>query len=110
MPATCLVYDPIFMEHLTGPGHPERPERLRLTMEYLEREGYLPRLDLHAPRVATRDELGLAHSAQHVEAVARMAEAGGGNLDPDTVVSARSYEAASLAAGSVLRAIDEIWR
>ena len=28
--ATALLLDPIYKQHITGPGHPERPERYEL--------------------------------------------------------------------------------
>ena len=39
-----LVMDPCFEEHLTGPGHPERPERLAAVRAALEGAGLAARL------------------------------------------------------------------
>ncbi|HEV2580467.1 MAG TPA: histone deacetylase [Ktedonobacteraceae bacterium] len=118
--ATALVYDPIFLEHITPPNHPEQPERLRRAMEVLEALGWLERegLVLLSPRAASVDELAAAHDRPYirkVEAAARRAaekEAAGGRASyffaTDTYVSAKSYEAAVLAAGAPLTAIDAI--
>jgi acetoin utilization deacetylase AcuC-like enzyme len=46
------------------------------------------------------------HHPDYIDTVRRMAERGGGWLDADTVVSPKSYEAALLAAGSGLLAVD----
>ena len=40
---TALVYDPIFLEHITPPSHPEQPERLSRAIEVLEALGWLER-------------------------------------------------------------------
>src|SRR5262249_51833388 len=60
----------------------------------------------HEGRHATVEDLGLAHSAEYVERVRRMAAAGGGRLDPDTVCSEGSWDAATAAVGCVLDAVD----
>ena len=60
------------------------------------------------PRRAEPEEIALVHSPDYVEAIRRFAAAGGGYLDPDTVVSLASYEAAAVAAGAALDAVDAI--
>ncbi|HCJ34410.1 MAG TPA: acetoin utilization protein, partial [Ktedonobacter sp.] len=40
---TALIYDPIFLEHLTPPKHPERPQRLEMAMKVLEALDWLKR-------------------------------------------------------------------
>ena len=59
---TGLASDPIFEQHDTGPGHPERPARLPALLNALEG------LDLVAvePREATREEIEAAHSPDYV--------------------------------------------
>ena len=36
MNRTGIVQDPIYMEHVMDPGHPESPERLKVIYEMLE--------------------------------------------------------------------------
>ncbi len=55
-------------------------------------------------RVATRDQLLRAHTAQHLERLERIDAAV--QLDPDTVATASSWEAATRAAGIALEAVD----
>lgn len=117
---TALVYDPIFLDHITPPNHPDQPERLRRSMEVLEALGWLERegLVLLAPRPASEDELAAVHELAYIRKVkeaARRAEekqARGGRVShffaTDTYISAKSYEAASMAAGAPLTAIDAI--
>ncbi len=57
-------------------------------------------------RHATPDELALAHAPRYIEAVEKLARAGGGRLDADTVCSEGSWDAATAAAGCVLDAVD----
>ena len=45
MSSTTVFFDPIYLEHDTGLGHPERPERLEATMQVLEASGLAPTRD-----------------------------------------------------------------
>src|SRR6266446_3090763 len=119
---TALIYDPIFLEHITPEQHLEKPERMQWAMDvlrglnWLEREGLVQL----APRAATVDELAAVHERdyiQKVEAAARKVaekqESGGRKtrfFATDTYVSARSYEAAIKAAGAPITAIDAIMK
>jgi len=104
---TLLYSDPIFVEHLTG-QHPERPDRVlsvarRLSLSGLDSACSRPSWD-----PASADRLGYVHTADHIETVRRMSESGGGYLDPDTVVSRRSYEVALKGAGAVCDAVNRV--
>ena len=119
---TALIYDPIFLEHITPENHPEKPDRLRWAMDVLRGLNWLERDGLVqlAPRAATVDELAAVHERAYirkVETAARMVaeeEKTGGRktrfFATDTYISARSYEAALKAAGAPLTAIDAIMR
>jgi acetoin utilization deacetylase AcuC-like enzyme len=100
---TGYVYDPIYLEH-DLPGHPESRERLVAIYQHLETAGLLPALMPVAARPVALDLLHAVHSEPYRAAVERLAERGGGHLDPDTYVCRRSYEAALLAAGGVVEA------
>ena len=54
-----IFFDPIYEEHLTGYGHPERPERLPVALESLSESGLLDKFPLRSPRDATVAEIGL---------------------------------------------------
>jgi acetoin utilization deacetylase AcuC-like enzyme len=95
-----LGTDPVFAEHDTGRGHPERPARLDAVLAGVERaglDGAVKALDL---RPATREQLERVHPAAHLDALRELCEHGGGALDADTVVSRASWGAAVLAAGA----------
>jgi len=99
-----LYDDPVFLEHDAGAGHPERPQRLIALREGIRGEGLEARLELCAPRDATRAELRRVHTAEHVETVA--ATAGRTRrFDPDTQAGPHSYAAALKAAGAATDAV-----
>jgi acetoin utilization deacetylase AcuC-like enzyme len=104
---TAYVYDPIYLEH-DLPSHPENAGRLRSVIKALEESDIAPRLELLKPRPATAAEVERVHTRQHVERVRAMAQSGGGHLDADTYVCARSYDAAVVAAGGVVRAVEAV--
>ena len=93
--------------HDTGWGHPEHVGRIRAIPRALrERPDLFEALLHHEARHATAEELALAHDAAYMETVRALASSGGGRLDPDTVVSDGSWDAATAAAGSVLDGVD----
>src|SRR5437867_2687824 len=96
---TAVVSDARMLAHDPGRGHPERADRLRVLLDHLEDAPGLVRL---RPRLATEDELALVHTRAHVERVASTAGRPRVVFDADTIASADSYEAARLAAGSLL--------
>jgi len=104
---TCYIYHPVFLEH-NLPGHPENAQRLERIMAVLEGSGVLERLVPVEPRPATEEELERVHTPAHIERVRAEAERGGGHLDPDTYVNRRSYEAACMAAGGLLAAVEAV--
>ena len=95
----CLLHD-------TGPAHAERPERLRVVVDAL-RDAY-PHLDWRQAPIATRGQLLRVHSEHLLEAVLESNPAELMQLDPDTVLSPRSAEAALRAAGAVVAAVDAV--
>ncbi len=106
---TALVYAPIYLEHDTG-QHVENARRLVEAMSYLEETGVKDKLMLLSPRPATVEELEMIHTREHISLVRSVVERGGGWLDPDTVTSSKSYEAALYAAGGVLTAVEAVMK
>ena len=103
----AFVYDPLFLEHDTG-EHPENPARMIATLALLEEAGLLARRHRVAARDATPDKLALAHDPRYVAAVRRVAADGGGWVDPDTLITPRSYDVAARVVGGTLAALDAI--
>ncbi|MEX2152828.1 MAG: histone deacetylase [Gemmatimonadaceae bacterium] len=93
--------------HDTGWGHPEHVGRIRAIPRALREDPELLKALHHAEgRHATDEELALAHDLTYIRAVRELAQAGGGQLDADTVASEGSWDAATAGAGCVLDAVD----
>ncbi|MBI1902453.1 MAG: histone deacetylase [Planctomycetia bacterium] len=104
---TLLYTDPVFLEHDTG-DHPECPRRLAAITSRLEKNGLVEKCTRPKWEAATPADLALVHDPQYVEAVARFAERGGGQIEADTWVSQKSYDVACRAAGAVLDAVRRV--
>jgi acetoin utilization deacetylase AcuC-like enzyme len=105
-----VATDARFEEHDAGRGHPERPDRVRAVLEGLDAGSPRDARRRLEPRRATRDELERVHTVDYLDHLERFCTEGGGRLDADTGASAASWEAALLAAGSGLEAVDALER
>jgi acetoin utilization deacetylase AcuC-like enzyme len=106
---TAIVHHPIYLEHETGEGHPERPERYTVAVEALRADETLwPKLLELRASAAPRGLIQACHTPQHFKAIERAVSEGVGYLDSDTPVSMRSLDAALTAAGAVCRAVDAL--
>ena len=108
--AIVVETHPAYLAHDAGAGHPERPARLEAVVAGLEAAGVSDDLVWAEPRLATRAELERVHSAAHLDELEAFCVAGGGQIDVDTSAVAESWEAAVLAAGSGLDAIERLDR
>ena len=97
-----------YLDHIAGRHHPERPGRLDAVIAGVEAAGLGEALVPFAPRAATRIELERVHNGAYVDSVEQFCLNGGGRLDPDTGASPASFEAALLAAGAGLDAVDRL--
>jgi acetoin utilization deacetylase AcuC-like enzyme len=104
---TAYLYSPIFLEHEEF-RHPESPERLESILQTLEEDKLLARLVAIEPVPASDAQLQAAHPRDHIARVQNLAASGGGHLDADTYVNARTFDAARLAAGACVRAVDAV--
>jgi acetoin utilization deacetylase AcuC-like enzyme len=105
--ATLIATDTRFLDHQPGGGHPESPARLAAILGELGRrpvEGTV----MHRPRPATSAEIEAVHSHAYVQRMAALAGTAI-RLDPDTSMSPGSYDAAVLAAGAAVGAVEEVW-
>lgn len=105
--AVTLYTDALFEQHETG-AHPECPDRLKSIRARLAVAGLAAQCRAGTIRPANPVELGRIHPAEYVAYIAHCAAGGGGRLDPDTVVSRRSWEVASAAAGTACAAVDDV--
>jgi acetoin utilization deacetylase AcuC-like enzyme len=106
--STLLLSHPACLDHLTPPGHPERPDRLRAIEQALEDERFHMLAREQAPR-APLEIVALAHPMEYVEAIRNASPAEGMvQIDADTSMSPGSFEAALRGAGGAMRAVDEV--
>jgi acetoin utilization deacetylase AcuC-like enzyme len=120
---------PRFVEHVTGPHHPERPDRIRAIFAAVRQAGLIdspnPFSDFHCdlaldavggeklleltPEPAEEKWLATVHTPRMIQAVKHICELGGGVLDQgDTPVGPNSYEIALLSLGSLLDCCDAV--
>ncbi len=107
---TLLYYDPLFLEHRTGANHPERPERLVRVVTHLKDTGLEARCTAVSWKPMAAQRLTLVHDPAYAADIEAIARRGGGRLDADTTCSAKSYDAAALAAGAVEDAVERVVR
>jgi acetoin utilization deacetylase AcuC-like enzyme len=97
----CLSHDP-------GAGHPERPARLASVLAALDQPGFAA-LDRREAPLATVAQIARVHGPDYVAALLAASPAlGHVRLDPDTVMSPGSADAALRAAGAVAAAVDAV--
>ena len=111
-PAACaLVYDPLFLEHRTPPGHPERPARLTAILDRLEADGLLHRLLRLRARSCEDEDLLRCHLPGYLEQLELEVRRGRHRLSTgDVSLSERTPEIARRAAGGAMAAVDAVCR
>lgn len=97
---TLLVSHPACDRHQTGPGHPERPDRLRAVRAAIEDSGLTDGVRFEEAPGVSRELLDAVHHRDYVARIEAIAAQGGGWLDADTRVGIESASAASFAAGA----------
>ncbi len=107
--STRLYTHPIYLEHLTPAGHPERPDRLR-ALEKAFSDARFDALDRQEPEAAGEDAVLLAHPETHLSYVKSVIpEDGIVHIDGDTLASPKSYEAAMTAVGGAIAGVDDVF-
>ena len=96
------------LDHRPGASHPERPERLRAVTDALSDSDL--RLMVRDAPPAEEGDLARVHPQSYLDAIFAAAPRDGGvlRLDPDTVMSAGSLNAARRAAGAVVQAVRDV--
>lgn len=105
---TAFYFHEKFLEHDTGPYHPEDPGRLGAVIRGLKQSGVWDRVHHVTPSPATEEQILLVHTKPHFDYIRNCASRAPVQIDPDTVVSPASFEAALLAAGAAVQAVDGI--
>ena len=105
---TRLYTHDLSVEHITPPGHPERPDRIRALDKALSAPKFdtLERID--APR-GNVDYFSLAHPEAFIERlIEAIPEEGIVKVDADTCASPKSWEAVLHVNGATMDAVDAI--
>ena len=120
--ATGFVFHELYMWHNTwnwaqvfAPGltiqpgeHAENPETKRRFRNLLEVSGLLDHLVAIRARPASEDELGRAHTREHIARIKAMSAENGGDASTLTPFGKGSFEIAQLAAGGTMAAFDAV--
>jgi acetoin utilization deacetylase AcuC-like enzyme len=108
---TTLVFThPSSLAHETPPGHPERVERIKAVNAVLASPSLRGFIRRDAP-LGTDDQARLAHTAEHVMRMRSLSpEQGFEYIDPDTVMSPATLEAALRAVGGAVAGVDAVFR
>ena len=106
---TAYISDPLFLDHDTGAGHPERSARLVAAHEKLSAQDWFGELKLLTPTAVDRKWIELVHRPGYAERLQAACAAGEDWIDtPDVAVSAESYDVALHATGSLLSLVDQV--
>lgn len=109
MAKTGLVQDDRFEGHVTGAGHPERPERLAAIKRRLTERGLADRCLPIPVNMVDRELVRLVHAEDYLTRVEAACTQGAPYIDvPDSAICPESFEIAQLAAGAVIGAVDAV--
>jgi acetoin utilization deacetylase AcuC-like enzyme len=109
--STGISYDPAFLNHDTGPGHPERRERLTTTLKHLRTLPWFAGLRMHEPKAPDPSWLETIHSPEYIARAAAVCRSGARFLDTmDVAVCRDSFDIAQLAAGAPMGLADAVVR
>ncbi len=107
-----VIYSPEFLEHKTGYYHPECPQRLTAIVEHLQTVSWYNQLQWLEPKRSELEKvlywINQVHTLKHINLIKKLADRGGGKLDPDTPVSAKSYDVALLAVSAWLEGVEQV--
>ncbi|MEJ1353810.1 MAG: histone deacetylase family protein [Candidatus Sedimenticola sp. (ex Thyasira tokunagai)] len=106
---TAYLSHPLFLAHDPGPFHPESKARLYAIEDRLNSAHLYHLLHHLTPVSATREQLLRVHDGAYIDSlIAAAPEEGTLHMDPDTVMSPATLNAAFHAAGAVVMATDAV--
>lgn len=107
MASTAVVIDAEYLKHFPGRSHPERPERIQVLLDLAgELDG--KKIQLLQPKAASRSDIELAHTEDHVRLVESTSQVNRYALDGDTITCRDSFGVGLLAVGGFLKLLDAI--
>jgi acetoin utilization deacetylase AcuC-like enzyme len=106
---TGIVWSDVFLQHDTGPHHPERAERLQSIHDRLASTGLLTRCRVIAPEPVDLSLVERVHAGEYIGRFQEACEQGRHSIDTsDCAICPISFDAARLAAGAVVAAVDQV--
>jgi acetoin utilization deacetylase AcuC-like enzyme len=105
---TLLLTHPASLDHLTPPGHPERPDRIRAVNQVLAQDRFNALSRGEAPE-GSLDSVTLCHNEHYIEELRHIAPSSGMvYLDSDTAMSPGTWEAVMRGVGGAIAAADAV--
>ena len=105
---TLILTTDTYLDHYTGQGHPEKPDRVTVIIDHLKKH-LSKSLKWQKPKKFNEKYLKLAHHENYLKDVKdSFPRKGLSFLDGDTILSPGSKEAANDAVNSILTAIDSV--
>src|SRR6476469_1005192 len=105
---TLLLTHTACLDHVTPPGHPERPDRLRAVAEVLGEDRFKPLVRDLAPE-GSLDSVTLCHGEHYVGELRHIAPTSGLiYIDGDTSMSPGTWEAVMRGVGGAVAATDAV--
>ena len=106
---TAFLYDPVYLNHDTGNGHPECSERLVCTMRHLKSQSWFEQMQPVASRFAEQEWLETIHDHEYINRAKQTCTLEVPFLDSmDVSVCRESFDVALQATGGVLALADRV--
>jgi acetoin utilization deacetylase AcuC-like enzyme len=105
---TLVLSHPASLDHLTPPGHPERPDRIRAVNQVLAEDRFKHLVRGEAPE-GSLDSVALCHNEHYIEELRHIAPSEGlVYLDGDTSMSPGTWEAVMRGVGGAIAATEAV--
>lgn len=101
------VYSPLCLKHSSA-GHPESPQRIEAILQVWQDTRLVDKLVALEPTLASDEDLLRVHSQKHLNTIEYAHRRGGLQIDGDTYMNEYSRDAAYLAAGAAMNAVDAV--
>ncbi|MEO0327248.1 MAG: histone deacetylase family protein [Pseudomonadota bacterium] len=106
---TLLYQHPITVEHITPPGHPERPDRMRALDKAFRNEMFDDLERMEAPE-GDPAYFELVHPKSFIETIkSKIPEEGLAIVDADTTASPKSWDTVLHVTGAAMDAVDAVF-
>lgn len=107
---THLYTHSLSVEHITPPGHPERPDRIKVLDEAFAEPTFDALVRKEAP-IADTAWFEVAHPKSHLKMIKdNIPETGIATVDADTSASPKSWEVVSHVCGAAMDAVDAVFK